>query len=528
MPRLILQILILIALALTLIAHGTAAATIAEREEQIIAGRPLILYGAAETGQEAQAVQASYRLEEQIDIPTIPAIEASQEQRAGHDILAFGTPETNTFIAQCLERLPIRLTDQAVTIGDSVYAGSDIRLVAALPNPLNPERECIIYTAQDESLIPGIFFGVGASHGEGDFLAYRKSDGVYYQEDRLALGSFIRTPKGLELGETHYWSKPPRALRRITEGHVAIHYDSLSPAEARSLARYVNTLRTIADEEYGIPMPPRLDLYIYYAPTPETRISIFTDAWNTFWVKMRTPKEEFLAKPMVPVAFAHEVARIVFQPVNSDPEKRGPNRYYNDDWSHYFQYTVLVPEVYRRLGDEGWPVPNDYHALWGAERFANLYQGADDTYASLMRRIDREFGREVISATVNRETAHGVRRLIEIEGFMRTLGEATGDPEMMRLVAAAVPTSLESSLNRRIEPLGFHPRLEEMFDSHTFVIDSVTVGSPADTLGLRAGDRIVSLNGFEMENAKGQAHRSILAAYQNDGWVEVEALRGEA
>lgn len=501
-----------------------AGAGIAEDVDAILEGEPLLVYG--HSSEEARAVLAHLESEGK-RARMAPAANVNETDLAACDLLVFGTPDTNPLIPLCLEGTPFRLTESSVTIGDSTYQGSDVRLAASLPHPVAPQRKCIVYVAQNEEILTGIFFGYGASYVAADFLVYRKSDGLYYKDDRLAYGGLVSVDGGVRLGEVTYASKEPRRLGLVTLGHVCLYYDTFTDAEATTIARYVDALRSVAADEFGIGMPERIYVYLYSAVVEETRVRMYTDAWNTFWCKMTKPKEEFLGIDMAPVAFAHEVARLAFQPVVGDPAKRHPYSHYNDDWSHYFQFTVLVPSVWEKLGPACWPAPNDFHETWGRSRFERLYRGAEDTYAALLAQIEKKHGRRFIGLTLNESTHDGARRNIDIEEFMMRLAEATGDASMVRQVAEALPSTLEWSTDKRMEPLGFYPRLEHMFDDHCFVVDSVAVGSPADSLGMQPGDEIAAINGFDLDTGKARAHRSVLEAIHADGSLRFVVRRGE-
>jgi hypothetical protein len=499
-------------------------AGIAVDVDAILEGEPLLVYG--RSSEEARAILAHLEVEG-TRARAAPAAQMSDEDLASADLLVFGTPDTNPLVTRCLAGTPFRLTERSVGAGDSTYEGTDVRLVASLPHPVDPQRKCIVYASQDEEMLTGIFFGYGASYVDADFLVYRKSDGLYYKDNRLAYGSLVRRGGRVELGEVTYASKKPRRLDRVTLGHVRLYYDTFDEDEAATIARYVNALRAVAADEFGIRMPERIYVYLYSAAVEETRVRMYTDAWNTFWCKMTKPKDEFLGIDMAPVAFAHEVARLAFQPVVGDSAKRHPYSPYNDDWGHYFQYRVLVPSVWEKLGTKCWPAPNDFHETWGRSRFEKLYRGAGDTYAALLAKIDEAYGRRVIGQTLNEVTHDGVRRNVDIEEFMTRLAEATGDTSLARQVAKALPSTLEWSTNKRMEPLGFFPRLEHMVDDHCFVIDSVAVGSPADSAGMRPGDKIVGINGFDLDTGKARAHRSVLEAIHADGFIQLTVRQGD-
>jgi len=511
--------------ALLLQRPASCRASTSERIAEVVAGDPLIVYGASAS--EAAAVQAGYARQGR-PIPLVAAAEATDAQLAAADVLVFGAPGTNPFLQRCLGTSPLRLSPTAVIVGDSTFAGSDVRLVAALPNPLNPDRRCVVFAVQDEELLTGFFRGIGGVDGAGDFVVYRKSDGLYNQEDHLALGTFRRSAEGVALDSVRYWSKPPQDLSILASGQVRFHYAGFTPDEARILARYVDTMCEVTENDFGLPMPDPLHVYAYPQDIDPARIHIFTDAFDTFWCLVPGSREDFLARGNSFVAFAHETARIAFQPVIADPAKQGPLRRYDDDWSHYFQFTVLIPAVAERLGAAAWPAPLDYEQEWGRDAFARIYHGCADTYASLLLEIDRKYGRGVIGQVVRNVDPDRWPGRTGIEDFMARLAAATGDMDFQQRVAAAFPTPMEHTIGRRIQPLGFQPDLDRMMWRHRFEIVSVEAGSPAEQAGLRSGDRIVRVNGHDLDAAKARAARSLQAALRSGQKLDLLVARGGA
>jgi pimeloyl-ACP methyl ester carboxylesterase len=63
---------------------------------------------------------------------------------AAHHLILFGDPGSNKFLGQIVDRLPIRWTADAITVGRQTYAATDHVLVMIYPNPLNPRRYVVI------------------------------------------------------------------------------------------------------------------------------------------------------------------------------------------------------------------------------------------------------------------------------------------------------------------------------------------------------------------------------------------------
>ena len=306
---------------------------------------------------------------------------------------------------------------------------------------------------------------------------------------------------------------------------MRLHYDTFTPGEARTLARAVEVMRRTAADEFGLLMPDPLHVYAYAGDPDVSRVHIYTDAFDTFWCKLPDAKEDFLARGQSLVAMAHETARLAFQPQNANREKQGPLRFWNDDWSHYFQFTVLIPALAEQLGEAAWPVPLDYADAWGRPLFDRMYSGCADTYAGLLLEIEERLGRPAIGAAVRELTRDGLRRDVDIGAFMARLAATTGDADLRRRVAEALPTPMEHSLGRRIEPLGCVPDLDEMLWQHRFTVDRVPAGSAAEAAGLRPGDRLLRIDGFDLQTEKARAVRDLLARVGSAGRIALVVAR---
>ena len=86
-------------------------------------GRFLIDWQAFSTG------LARLKLDAQVDDADI----------AGANLILFGTPATNTFLARIADKLPIRFADGKYVVGKQSYPDS-LGLIFIYPNPLNPDR----------------------------------------------------------------------------------------------------------------------------------------------------------------------------------------------------------------------------------------------------------------------------------------------------------------------------------------------------------------------------------------------------
>ena len=63
---------------------------------------------------------------------------------ATDNLVLFGTPKSNPLIAQVLDKLPIKWTDQTVGMGDLEFDASKVVPVLIYPNPLNPAKYVVL------------------------------------------------------------------------------------------------------------------------------------------------------------------------------------------------------------------------------------------------------------------------------------------------------------------------------------------------------------------------------------------------
>lgn len=98
--------------------------------------------------------------------------EALTKDLSKNSLIIYGTFKGNLWLAQHLNEFPLRIEpDKIVT--DSVYYGTELRFISAWPNPQNPQKGMVIYTAQKAEDIIGIN---GVFHGGTDYVIARGTE----------------------------------------------------------------------------------------------------------------------------------------------------------------------------------------------------------------------------------------------------------------------------------------------------------------------------------------------------------------
>jgi hypothetical protein len=86
--------------------------------------------------------------------------------------VAYGTVKGNLWIAKLMDKLPLKIASDRIE-GDTAYSGVHLRLITAWPNPQNPKRGVLIYTAQQADDIVGIN---SVFHGPTDYVIAKSTE----------------------------------------------------------------------------------------------------------------------------------------------------------------------------------------------------------------------------------------------------------------------------------------------------------------------------------------------------------------
>jgi hypothetical protein len=106
----------------------------------------------------------------------LPDTEITKKIIENYNLILFGNPVTNSILKWISYRLPLHIEKGRVIVDRDTIRG-DLCLVEICPNPLNPEKFILLYSATTkpaEKLI-GLFSTLYAGAGLPDFLVYDKS-----------------------------------------------------------------------------------------------------------------------------------------------------------------------------------------------------------------------------------------------------------------------------------------------------------------------------------------------------------------
>lgn len=72
--------------------------------------------------------------------------ELTKEEIDSHNLILFGTPQTNSVMARVAPSLPIKIGDRRYQVGKRLYQGETLGLAMVYPNPLAPRRLVVIFS----------------------------------------------------------------------------------------------------------------------------------------------------------------------------------------------------------------------------------------------------------------------------------------------------------------------------------------------------------------------------------------------
>ena len=100
------------------------------------------------------------------EIPILTDKEALKKDLSKSSVVAYGTTNGNLFIAKHITAMPIQIESDKI-VADKVYKGTNLRFISAWPNPSNPGKGMVFYTAQQPEDVLNIN---NVFHGPTDYV----------------------------------------------------------------------------------------------------------------------------------------------------------------------------------------------------------------------------------------------------------------------------------------------------------------------------------------------------------------------
>ncbi len=100
------------------------------------------------------------------DSPILTDKEALKKDLSGNSLVVYGTPAGNIWLSKHITELPVRIASDQIT-AETAYPGEHLRFISAWPNPQNPKKGIVLYTAQQAEDVMDIN---SVFHGPTDYV----------------------------------------------------------------------------------------------------------------------------------------------------------------------------------------------------------------------------------------------------------------------------------------------------------------------------------------------------------------------
>lgn len=79
-----------------------------------------------------------------VDYPIVDDVDVTDAMIHGSVLVLIGPPSSNSILARIADRLPIRVTNDAVLVGEEAHRGDQVGTVFVAPSPLDPDRTVLV------------------------------------------------------------------------------------------------------------------------------------------------------------------------------------------------------------------------------------------------------------------------------------------------------------------------------------------------------------------------------------------------
>jgi hypothetical protein len=79
-----------------------------------------------------------------VDYPIVDDVDVTEAMMAERALVLIGPPSSNSVLARIADRLPIRVADDGVHLGNVTYSGEQVGTAFVAPNPEHPERAVLV------------------------------------------------------------------------------------------------------------------------------------------------------------------------------------------------------------------------------------------------------------------------------------------------------------------------------------------------------------------------------------------------
>ncbi|MBC7330718.1 tetratricopeptide repeat protein [bacterium] len=176
----------------------------------LIKGDLLIVYGTGGSKEEqsfhrrlAGRIKWNLKLSSYKSTKIVSDTAVKKEEIVGKHIIIIGTPASNEILKEIGDKLPIKIGENELEVGNRIYKGKDLALVMLSPNPFDEKKFAIILATFNPTLYDALFvfnalIGDYAilSAPSAQYMAFYPSHIIAGQIKKLETGYFLKLSRG--------------------------------------------------------------------------------------------------------------------------------------------------------------------------------------------------------------------------------------------------------------------------------------------------------------------------------------------
>ncbi|WP_069649249.1 hypothetical protein [Caloranaerobacter ferrireducens] len=202
-------------------------------------------------------------------------VEVNEDDIKNRHIIILGNPETNQLFAKINEKLPMKIIDGSLVVGDKVFKDESVIFKYLIPNPLNKKKYLIVNGALNKKYMPYILYVTTPSRNAEYVIKVNKNEkyiGMFNKTDTQWLIN--------KIGENS-WKDD---FKTKESEHFIFHYSPLNDNVEKNINKIIEEREKAYEEissKLNISYDEKIDYYLFMSD----KIKQIYKQWDfDFWL----------------------------------------------------------------------------------------------------------------------------------------------------------------------------------------------------------------------------------------------------